>query len=64
MSGYHRFTGGRADQILPGMLTTPAAVQETIGQYADLGVDEVMLYCYGHCYGRDPEQVERLADAL
>lgn len=42
------------------MLTTSERIRETIEQYAGLGVDEVMLYCYG----RDPEQVEGLADAL
>ncbi|NUR24911.1 MAG: LLM class flavin-dependent oxidoreductase [Catenulispora sp.] len=60
MAEYYRFTGGRADRMDAGMLTTPAAVRETIAQYADFGVDEVMLYCYG----RDPEQVERLAEVI
>ncbi|MEY9933259.1 alkanesulfonate monooxygenase SsuD/methylene tetrahydromethanopterin reductase-like flavin-dependent oxidoreductase (luciferase family) [Catenulispora sp. GP43] len=60
MAAYYRFTGDRADQMVAGMLTTPAAIRHTIAQYADLGVDEVMLYCYG----RDPGQVERIAEAL
>lgn len=60
MADYYRFTGGRADQMVAAMLTTPAAIRQTITQYADLGVDEVMLYCYG----RDPGQVERIAATL
>ncbi len=31
-----------------------------IKQFADLGADEVMLYCYG----TDPEQVDRIADVI
>jgi hypothetical protein len=60
MSAYYRFTGDRADQMVAGMLTTPAAIRQCSAQYAELGVDEVMLYCYG----RDPGQVERIAEAL
>ncbi|GAA1955724.1 LLM class flavin-dependent oxidoreductase [Catenulispora subtropica] len=60
MGDYYRFTGGRADQMVAGMLTSGERIRQTVRQYEDLGVDEVMLYCYG----RDPEQVERLADAL
>lgn len=32
----------------------------TFTGFADLGADEVMLYCYG----LDPDQVDRLADVL
>ena len=60
MAAYYRFVGDRADQMVAGMLTTEAAIRQTIAQYADLGVDEVMLYCYG----ADPGQVDRLAEAL
>ncbi|ACU76202.1 Luciferase-like monooxygenase [Catenulispora acidiphila DSM 44928] len=60
MAAYYRFAGDRADQMVAGMLTTEAAIRQTIAQYADLGVDEVMLYCYG----ADPGQVDRLAEAL
>ncbi|MBB4906688.1 hypothetical protein [Actinophytocola algeriensis] len=38
--------------------STPARV--AIGHFADLGADEVVLYCHG----RDPEQVTRLADLV
>ncbi|GAA3214019.1 LLM class flavin-dependent oxidoreductase [Nonomuraea helvata] len=59
MGAYYEFTG-MADRMVSGMLTTPGEIRQAIAQYADLGADEVMLYCYG----RDPEQVDRLADAL
>lgn len=59
MGAYYAFTG-RADRMVEGLLTTPAEIRRAIGQYADLGADEVMLYCYG----ADPEQVDRLADVV
>ena len=60
MTDYYRFAGDRAEQMIAGMLTTPTQIRQVIAQYADLGVDEVMLYCYGS----DPGQVDRLADAI
>ena len=60
MRAYYAFTQGRADQMVAGMLTTGDGVRQAIAQYADLGVDEVMLYCYSP----DPAQVDRIADAL
>lgn len=59
MHAYYTFTG-MADRMVAGMLTTPAGIREAIAAFADLGADEVMLYCYG----RDPNQVDRLADLL
>jgi alkanesulfonate monooxygenase SsuD/methylene tetrahydromethanopterin reductase-like flavin-dependent oxidoreductase (luciferase family) len=59
MAAYYSFTG-RADRMVAGMLTTAAEIQQCIAQYADFGVDEVMLYCYG----RDPGQVDRLAEVI
>jgi alkanesulfonate monooxygenase SsuD/methylene tetrahydromethanopterin reductase-like flavin-dependent oxidoreductase (luciferase family) len=59
MGAYYEFTG-MADRMVSGMLTTRGEIRQAIAQYADLGADEVMLYCYG----RDPNQVDRLADAL
>jgi len=59
MHGYYAFTG-MADRMTAGMLTTPAQIRETIAAFADLGADEVMLYCYG----LDPAQVDRIADLL
>ncbi|MFG2269964.1 LLM class flavin-dependent oxidoreductase [Streptomyces sp. WAC 01325] len=59
MHAYYAFTG-MPDRMVDGMLTTPADIRAAITAYADLGVDEVMLYCYG----LDPDQVDRLADVL
>ncbi|MEV6030187.1 LLM class flavin-dependent oxidoreductase [Nonomuraea sp. NPDC052116] len=59
MGAYYEFTG-MADRMVAGMLTTPGQIRECVAQYADLGVEEVMLYCYGD----DPGQVDRLADAV
>ncbi|MEW2516541.1 LLM class flavin-dependent oxidoreductase [Actinacidiphila alni] len=59
MATYYAFTG-MADRMVAGMLTTPAGIRAAIAGFADLGADEVMLYCYG----RDPDQVERLANVV
>ncbi|MGW4348254.1 LLM class flavin-dependent oxidoreductase [Streptomyces sp. NPDC004690] len=59
MHAYYTFTG-MADRMVAGMLTTPAEIRDAITAFADLGADEVMLYCYG----LDPDQVDRLADVL
>ncbi|WP_232329351.1 LLM class flavin-dependent oxidoreductase [Nocardia violaceofusca] len=59
MAAYYEFSG-RAEFMVEGMLTTPDQIRTVTKQFADLGADEVIFYCYG----RDPEQVDRLADAL
>ncbi|MBB5912728.1 alkanesulfonate monooxygenase SsuD/methylene tetrahydromethanopterin reductase-like flavin-dependent oxidoreductase (luciferase family) [Nocardia transvalensis] len=59
MSAYYEFSG-RAEFMVEGMLATPATIRTALTQFEDLGADEVMLYCYG----RDPNQVDRLADTL
>ncbi|GAA3899536.1 LLM class flavin-dependent oxidoreductase [Streptomyces sp. NPDC003328] len=59
MHDYYAFTG-TADRMAAGMLTTPVEIRDAITGFADLGADEVMLYCYG----LDPAQVDRLADVL
>ncbi|MGW1954215.1 LLM class flavin-dependent oxidoreductase [Streptomyces sp. NPDC001920] len=59
MHDYYAFTG-MADRMVAGLLTTPAEIRAALTAYADLGADEVMLYCYG----LDPDQVDRLADVL
>jgi alkanesulfonate monooxygenase SsuD/methylene tetrahydromethanopterin reductase-like flavin-dependent oxidoreductase (luciferase family) len=59
MHAYYAFTG-MPDRMVFGLLTTAQAVREALTAYADLGADEVMLYCYG----LDPAQVDRLADVL
>jgi alkanesulfonate monooxygenase SsuD/methylene tetrahydromethanopterin reductase-like flavin-dependent oxidoreductase (luciferase family) len=56
---YYEFSG-RAESMVAGMLTTPGQIRTAIGQFRDLGADEVMLYCHG----RDPGQVGRLAEVL
>jgi alkanesulfonate monooxygenase SsuD/methylene tetrahydromethanopterin reductase-like flavin-dependent oxidoreductase (luciferase family) len=55
---YGSFTN--ADYMLAGMLTAPEAIRQAIEQFEGLGVDEVMLYCWG----RDPGQADRIADLL
>lgn len=59
MHAYYAFTG-MADRMVAGMLTTPAEIRGAVAAFGDLGADEVMLYCYG----LDPDQVDRVADAL
>ncbi|MFF7899233.1 LLM class flavin-dependent oxidoreductase [Streptomyces sp. NPDC088817] len=59
MHAYYAFTG-MADRMVAGMLTTPTEIRHAITDFANLGADEVMLYCYG----LDPNQVGRLADVL
>ncbi|MFF2084768.1 LLM class flavin-dependent oxidoreductase [Nocardia sp. NPDC058176] len=59
MGAYYEFSG-RAEYMLDRMLTTPADIRSAITQFGDLGADEVMLYCYG----RDADQVDRLADII
>ncbi|MFI7414586.1 LLM class flavin-dependent oxidoreductase [Streptomyces sp. NPDC049627] len=59
MHAYYAFTG-MPDRMVDGLLTTPAEIRAAITAFADLGADEVMLYCYG----LDPDQVHRLADVL
>ncbi|WP_054811891.1 LLM class flavin-dependent oxidoreductase [Nocardia arizonensis] len=59
MGAYYAFTG-RAGDMVAGMRTTGAEILTAIEQFDDLGVEEVILYCYG----RDAGQVDRLADLL
>ncbi|MFI2641388.1 LLM class flavin-dependent oxidoreductase [Streptomyces sp. NPDC018610] len=59
MHAYYAFTG-TPDRMVSGLLTTPRTIREAIAAFGGLGADEVMLYCYG----LDPDQVDRLADAL
>lgn len=59
MGAYYEFTG-MAEKMVSGMFTTPGEIRHAIAQFADLGADEVMLYCYS----RDADQVDRLAEVL
>ncbi|WP_269855576.1 LLM class flavin-dependent oxidoreductase [Streptomyces sp. RPT161] len=42
------------------MLTTPNQIREALTGFADIGADEVMLYCWSS----DPDQVNRLAELV
>jgi alkanesulfonate monooxygenase SsuD/methylene tetrahydromethanopterin reductase-like flavin-dependent oxidoreductase (luciferase family) len=57
MADYYAFTGD-ASRMTAGLRTTRAAVRDTIAAFADLGADEVVLYCWA----TDPTQLDRLAD--
>lgn len=57
LTRYYAFTGDPASAV-SGLLATPAAIRDAIARFADLGADEVMLYCWA----RDPAQADRLAD--
>ncbi|MDN5917221.1 MAG: LLM class flavin-dependent oxidoreductase [Pseudonocardia sp.] len=57
MHAYYAFTG-MPERMTAGLLTDPAAVRAGIAGFADLGVDEVVLYCWA----ADPSQLDRLAD--
>jgi alkanesulfonate monooxygenase SsuD/methylene tetrahydromethanopterin reductase-like flavin-dependent oxidoreductase (luciferase family) len=59
IGAYYSFTDW-AEHTVSGMRTTPDEIRAAIRQFADLGADEVMLYCYG----TDPDQVDRLADLI
>ncbi|RKN41883.1 LLM class flavin-dependent oxidoreductase [Streptomyces hoynatensis] len=59
MHAYYAFTGA-PERMTAGLLTTEAEVRAAIAAFGDLGADEVMCYCHGP----DPDQVDRLADAL
>ncbi|MFL4493390.1 LLM class flavin-dependent oxidoreductase [Streptomyces sp. VTCC 41912] len=48
------------DHVVDGLLTTPGTLREAVAGYFASGADEVMLYCWSP----DPDQVERLADAV
>lgn len=56
---YYDYTG-EAGGIAEYMVTTPRDLRIAIDRYSDLGVDEVMCYCWA----RDAGQVERIADVL
>jgi hypothetical protein len=59
MGAYYAFTGD-ADRMLGGLLTRPGRVRDAVRAYADLGADEVVLYCWA----TDVAQVDRMADLV
>lgn len=60
MRDYYAFTGGFAERITAGLLTTPEAIREQIRGYADAGCDELVLLPATS----DPGEVDRLADVV
>ncbi|MEU8995116.1 LLM class flavin-dependent oxidoreductase [Streptomyces caniferus] len=48
------------DHVVKGLLTTAAQIRAAVAAYRAIGADEVMLYCWSP----DPDQVERLAEAV
>ncbi len=59
IGGYYAFTGDPGAAV-DGLLAGPGSIRAGVAQLAELGADEVMLYCWA----RDPEQVERIGDLL
>ncbi|MFD6188534.1 LLM class flavin-dependent oxidoreductase [Streptomyces sp. NPDC060275] len=59
LGGYYAFTG-RAEYMTNGLLTTAREIRAAVDALRDIGADEVVLYCWSS----DPDQVDRLADAL
>lgn len=43
-----------------GLLTTAREIRAAVDAFRDIGADEVVLYCWTS----DPDQVDRLADAV
>jgi alkanesulfonate monooxygenase SsuD/methylene tetrahydromethanopterin reductase-like flavin-dependent oxidoreductase (luciferase family) len=60
MRDYYAFTGGFAEKIVGGLLTTPAAIREQISGYADAGCDELVLLPATS----DPAELDALADLI
>jgi alkanesulfonate monooxygenase SsuD/methylene tetrahydromethanopterin reductase-like flavin-dependent oxidoreductase (luciferase family) len=59
VGAYYGFLGDTR-RVVDGLLTTPQRIQDAIAVFADLGADEVMLYCWSG----DPGQVGRLAELV
>lgn len=60
MRGYYAFTGGFAERIAAGLLTTPAQVQDQIRGYREAGCEELVLLPATS----DAEDLDRLATAV
>ncbi|MFC4504411.1 MULTISPECIES: LLM class flavin-dependent oxidoreductase [Streptomyces] len=56
---YYEFTG-RAGYMADALLTTPERIRAAVADLAGIGADEVVLYCWAP----DPDQVDRLAEAV
>jgi alkanesulfonate monooxygenase SsuD/methylene tetrahydromethanopterin reductase-like flavin-dependent oxidoreductase (luciferase family) len=60
LKDYYAYLGEWADRIAESAPTTPEALKELAGRFRDIGVDELIL----DPTISEPDQVERLADAL
>ncbi|GGQ80539.1 LLM class flavin-dependent oxidoreductase [Streptomyces flaveolus] len=56
---YYAFTG-RAEYMTQGLLTTAREIRAAVDAFRGIGADEVVLYCWSS----DPDQIDRLTDAL
>ena len=52
--------GNHTDQVVERTLTSPQQIRNAITAFGDLGVDEVVLYCWSP----QTDQVDRLAEAI
>ncbi|MEU6331275.1 LLM class flavin-dependent oxidoreductase [Streptomyces sp. NPDC047049] len=59
LAAYYR-PSSYTDHVVKGLLTTGPQIREAVAAFRAIGADEVMLYCWSP----DPDQVERLADAV
>jgi hypothetical protein len=59
ITAYYGFAGSDY-RPADSMLTTPTQIREALTGFADIGADEVMLYCWAV----DPNQVNRLAELV
>ncbi|MDT0456936.1 LLM class flavin-dependent oxidoreductase [Streptomyces sp. DSM 41527] len=59
LTAYYR-PSSYTDHVVKGLLTTGTQIREAVAAFRAIGADEVMLYCWSP----DPDQVERLADAV
>ncbi|MCM2430346.1 LLM class flavin-dependent oxidoreductase [Streptomyces sp. RKAG337] len=56
---YYAFLGD-ATHFADGLLGDPQEIKAAVSAYADLGADEVILYCWSP----DPDQIDRFTDTL
>jgi alkanesulfonate monooxygenase SsuD/methylene tetrahydromethanopterin reductase-like flavin-dependent oxidoreductase (luciferase family) len=59
IGAYYGFLGD-PQPVVEGMLSTEEQICDAVAAVEDLGADELILYCHG----RDPDQVDRLADLI
>ncbi|MCL4560761.1 MAG: LLM class flavin-dependent oxidoreductase [Chloroflexi bacterium] len=60
LRNYYSFMGTRADAMAKAMLVSPDAIREAAQAYAEIGMDELILW---PCSSR-PDQIDRLADLV